>query len=514
MSHLNRIHAHTLKKGIEYSKTLIVELLRIPDIPYAHKLFNQSPYPTVFLYNKLIKAYSSQNQPRQCLSLYSQMLLKGCPPNELTFTFLFPACASFYSLLHGKVIHTHFIKSGFDFDVYALTALVDMYAKLGVLMLARQVFDEMTVRDIPTWNSLIAGYSRSRDMEGALELFKLMPSRSVVSWTTMISGYSQNGMYTKALEMFLKMEKDKEVRPNEVTIASVFSACAKLGALEVGERIESYARDNGLMKNLYVSNTLLEMYARCGKIDAARHVFNEIGKRRNLCSWNSMMMGLAVHGRSNEALQLYDQMLGEGIEPDDVTFVGLILACTHGGLVAKGWQLFQSMETNFSIVPKLEHYGCMVDLLGRAGELQEAYDLVKSMPMKPDSVIWGTLLGACSFHSNVEFAEIAAESLFQVEPWNPGNYVILCNIYASAQRWDGVAKLRKLMKGGQITKAAGYSVIEGEGEIHKFIVEDKSHPRHYEIYALLNEISTKMKLQITEDDFEPQLEEFLLMEET
>jgi hypothetical protein len=204
---------------------------------------------------------------------------------------------------------------------------------------------------------------------------------------------------------------------------------------------------------------------------------------------------------------------GEGIEPDDVTFVGLILACTHGGLVAKGWQLFQSMETNFSIVPKLEHYGCMVVLLGRAGELQEAYDLVKSMPMKPDSVIWGTLLGACSFHSNVEFAEIAAESLFQVEPWNPGNYVILCNIYASAQRWDGVAKLRKLMKGGQITKAAGYSVIEGEGEIHKFIVEDKSHPRHYEIYALLNEISTKMKLQITEDDFKPELEELLLMEE-
>lgn len=189
------------------------------------------------------------------------------------------------------------------------------------------------------------------------------------------------------------------------------------------------------------------------------------------------------------------------------------MACTHGGLVAKGWQLFQSMETNFSIVPKLEHYGCMVDLLGRAGELQEAYDLVKSMPLKPDSVIWGTLLGACSFHSNVEFAEIAAESLFQVEPWNPGNYVILCNIYASAQRWDGVAKLRKLMKGGQITKAAGYSVIEGEGEIHKFIVEDKSHPRHYEIYALLNEISTKMKLQITEDDFKPELEELLLMEE-
>ncbi|CAK7348671.1 unnamed protein product [Dovyalis caffra] len=294
---------------LEHAKTLIVELLEIPDIPYAHKLFNQNPHPTVFLYNKLIKAYLSHNQPHQCLSLYSQMLLKGCPPNELTFNFLFPSCASFHSLLHGKVIHTHFIKSGFDFDVFALTALVGMYAKLGVLTLALQVFDEMTVRGIPAWNSLIAGYSRSGDMEGASKLFKLMPSRSVISWTTMISGYSQNGMYTKALEIFLKMEKEKDVRPNEVTIASVLPACANLGALEVGERIQSYARDNGLMKNLYVSNSLLEMYARCGKIDVARHVFDEIGKRRNLCSWNSMIMGLAVHGRSNEALQLYDQML-------------------------------------------------------------------------------------------------------------------------------------------------------------------------------------------------------------
>ncbi|CAK7348672.1 unnamed protein product [Dovyalis caffra] len=204
---------------------------------------------------------------------------------------------------------------------------------------------------------------------------------------------------------------------------------------------------------------------------------------------------------------------GEGTAPDDITFVGLILACTHGGFVTKGWQLFQSMKTNFRIVPKLEHYGCVVDLLGRAGKLREAYDLIKSMPMEPDSVIWGALLGACSFHNNVEFAEIAAESLFKLEPWNPGNYVILCNIYASARQWDGVVKLRKLMKGGQITKAAGYSVIEGEGGIHKFFAEDKSHPRHYDIFALLNEISTKMKLQITEDDFESELEELCLMEE-
>lgn len=184
----------------------------------------------------------------------------------------------------------------------------------------------------------------------------------------------------------------------------------------------------------------------------------------------------------------------EGTVPDDVTFVGALLACTHGGMVSEGRKLFTSMDQNHSIAPKLEHYGCMVDLLGRAGELQEAYDLIQSMPMKPDSVVWGTLLGACSFNGNVEFAEKAAEPLFELEPWNPGNYVILSNIYATAGRWDGVLKLRKLMRGGQITKAAGYSFIEEGGKIHKFIVEDRSHQRSDELYAILDEVSTKMKL--------------------
>lgn len=207
------------------------------------------------------------------------------------------------------MLHAHFVKSGFGCDVFALTALVDMYAKLGLLSLARKQFDEMTVRDVPTWNSMIAGYARCGDLEGALELFRLMPARNVTSWTAMISGYAQNGQYAKALSMFLMMEEETEMRPNEVTLASVLPACANLGALEVGERIEVYARGNGYFKNLYVSNALLEMYARCGRIDKAWGVFEEIDDRRNLCSWNSMIMGLAVHGRRNEAIELFYKML-------------------------------------------------------------------------------------------------------------------------------------------------------------------------------------------------------------
>ena len=177
--------------------------------------------------------------------------------------------------------------------------------------------------------------------------------------------------------------------------------------------------------------------------------------------------------------------------PDDVTFVGLILACTHGGMVAKGRQIFASMESKFGIEPKLEHYGCVIDLLGRAGELREAYDLIQAMPMKPDNVAWGALLGACSFHGNVDLAEKAAERLFKLEPWNAANYVILSNMYASAGQWDGVARLRKAMKGAKIAKAAGYSCIEEGGQVHKFLVEDKSHPRTDEIYALLGEFYTQ-----------------------
>ncbi|MBA0562936.1 hypothetical protein Golob_007954 [Gossypium lobatum] len=507
MNQLKQSLASTLKNGLQQHQTqlLIIQFLRFPYIPYAHNLFDLLPNKTVFLYNKLIQAYSSVNQSHQCLTLYSQMCFNNCSPNQHSFIFLFPACASLSSLSHGQILHTHLLKSGFGLDCYALTALLDMYAKLRLLKFARQVFDEMRVRNVPTWNALISGYSRCGDMKEALELFKSMPEKNVVSWTSMISGYSQNGQFSSALDMFLRMEKESRVKPNRVTIASVLPACANLGALEIGERIEAYARENGLFEDLYVSNTILEMHARCGKIEVAKRVFDEIGKRRNSCSWNSMIMALALHGKSIEALEHYEQMLHKGTAPDNVTFVGVLLACTHGGLVTKGRELFESMAKNYNINPKLEHYGCMVDLLGRAGALQEAYDLIKTMPMKPDAVVWGALLGACSFHKNVELAEKAAQPLFRLEPWNAGNCVILSNIYASRGQWDGVAKLRKMMKGGQITKAAGYSFIEEGGEMHKFLVEDKSHPRCDEIYETLHRISIVMKLQNKLIDFQSEL---------
>nr|UPT48409.1 pentatricopeptide repeat protein AaPPR44 [Agave angustifolia] len=325
-----------------------------------------------------------------------------------------------------------------------------------------------------------------------------MPVRNVVSWTSMVSGYAQNGMYEEAVELFLRMWSEGEVRPNAVTLASVLPACSNVGTMGLGERIEEYAKDTGLVDNVFVGNALVEMYGKCGSIDNARRVFEEMGGRRNLCSWNSMIMGLAVHGRSKEALELFHELKVRGFTPDDITFVGVLQACTHGRLVDEGKLFFKSMK-DFSITPKLEHYGCMVDLLGRSGFLQEAYNLIKSMPMEPDSVIWGALLGACSFHGEVKLAEIAVDSLFELEPWNPGNHVILSNIYASSGQWNSVAEVWRLMKGKQQKKAAGYSIIELDGIMHKFLVEDKSHPRYQDIYLLVSEMTEIMKGQLDSD---------------
>ncbi|XP_020112434.1 pentatricopeptide repeat-containing protein At5g08510 [Ananas comosus] len=508
MNEAKQIHAYTLRHGVERIQPLLLRLLSLPDDPdllYASSLLHSHPSPpSTLLYNRLLHALSlsPSPSPARSLSLFSRMRRRGLLPNPLSFTLLFSSLASSAAAAAGAgdgggrgALHALLLKSGVPRDAFVATALIDLYAKSGLLAPARRLFDETPRRDVAVWNSMIAGYARGGDLARAGELFDAMPERNVVSWTSLVSGYARSGRCEEAVRVFLRMwGEGGEARPNEVTLASVLPACASLGAMGLGERIERYARENGLVGNVFVSNALVEMYAKCGSIERARRVFDEMGERRNLCSWNSMIMGLAVHGRCRQALELFHEMLAVGIAPDDITFVGVLLACTHGGLVDQGKHFFYSMEREFSLTPKIEHYGCMVDLLGRAGLLKEAYTLIKSMPMEPDSVIWGALLGACSFHGEVEIAEIAASFLFKLEPWNTGNQVILSNIYASTGKWSSVAKVWKMMKDKQHKKSAGYSFIELEGSIHKFLVEDTSHPRFEEIYEALDEITMTMKL--------------------
>ncbi|CAL9064260.1 pentatricopeptide repeat-containing protein At5g08510 [Musa acuminata AAA Group] len=494
MNQIKQIHAFTLRNGLDDIQALVLKLLQVPNLPYAHALLLSHPHPPpTFLYNKLFQAYArgagSAFEP--CAALFARMRR---PPNPHSFVFLFSACTAFARPAHGRALHARFLLSGLPFDAFVATSLLDFYAKSGLLDSARRLFDELPFRDVAMWNSLIGGYTRWGELDQARELFEMMPFRNVISWTTMVSGYAQNGRYEEAVRAFSRMWEEAEVKPNEVTLASVLPACAHLGAIGLGEKIENYAREKGLIGNVFVCNALLEMYGKCGNIHRARKVFDEMGVRRNLCSWNSMIVALAVHGMWCQGLELFHEMREKGILPNDITLVGVLLACTHGGLVDEGQYIFNSMEKDFFITPKLEHYGCMVDLLGRAGLTKEAYSLITSMPMEPDSVIWGALLGACSFHGDVQLAEVAAEFLFKLEPWNPGNLVILSNIYASSGRWNSVAKIWKMMKGKLHRKSAGYSIIELDGYMHKFLVEDKSHSQFEEIYALLDEITMRMRL--------------------
>ncbi|XP_072993649.1 pentatricopeptide repeat-containing protein At5g08510 [Typha latifolia] len=496
MNQVKQIHAYTLRHAINQLQPLLLQLLSLPNpnLSYASALLLSHPSPpSTPLFNRLLHSYSIHGAFSQCLLLFARMRLL-LPPNPFSFTLLFAACARFSQPRHGRAIHALFVKSFFPSDPFVSTSLLDMYCKNGLLDVARQLFDEMLHRDLSAWNSLLNGYARCGELGCAKELFDSMPTRNVVSWTSMVSGYAQNWRYEEAIEVFLRMWEEGEVRPNEVTLASVLPACANLGAMGLGERIERYARENKLAGNVFVGNALVEMYAKCGDVERARRVFDEMGGRRNLCSWNSMVMGFAVHGRWREALELFHEMRVMGITPDDITFVGVLLACTHGGLVDQGKHLFDSMGINYSLDPKMEHYGCMVDLLGRAGLLKEAYTLITSMPMEPDSVIWGALLGACSFHGEVQLAEMAANYLFKLEPWNTGNQVILSNIYAASGKWNSVAKVWKTLKEKQHKKSAGYSLIELGGRIHKFLVEDKSHPRYEDIYEVLDTITMSMKL--------------------
>ncbi|GJN01092.1 hypothetical protein PR202_ga18328 [Eleusine coracana subsp. coracana] len=501
MEEAKQLHARALRGGVRRLQPLLLRVLAAGELRYAALLLESYPSsspPSASLHNHLLHALASHRHPL-LLPFFSRVhRLRLLTP--LSFTLLFSSsstAASSSSMRFSVCAHALLIKSGHfasGGDPFLASALVSFYAKNRLLAEARRMFEEIPRRDAAVYNALLSAYTKGGHVDAAEKLFEEMPKRNVVSWTAMVSGYAQNRRHEQAVATFLEMWETAGVQPNELTVSSVLPACASVGAMELGRKVEEYARVNGLLKNVYVANALVEMYAKCGSIRQSWEVFQGIGRRRDLCSWNSMIMAFAVHGLWREALGLFHKLRMTGVKPDGITFVGVILACTHGGLVNEGKLLFNSMLADFGLRPRIEHYGCMVDLLGRAGLLKEADTLIASMPVQPDAVIWGALLGACSFHGNVELAEIAVDNLMHLEPQNTANLVILSNIYASCGKWDGVARVWKLLKEKEHKKSAGYSFIELDGRMHKFLVEDKSHPRFEEVYETLDSVTLTMKL--------------------
>ncbi|CAN6684717.1 unnamed protein product [Malus baccata var. baccata] len=511
---LHQVHAHFIKTRQIHDPLAAAEILRFyalsthRSIQCARSVFTQMEKPNYFSWNTIIRALaesSVNDHSLDALFFFSQMVADGSVgPNKFTFPSVLKACAKMGNLEVGKCVHGMAVKFGLESDGFVVSNLVRMYVMCEVmedanLLFSRSVGDFGILNgrrqegNVVLWNVIVDGYVRVGDFRAARELFDKMPHRSVVSWNAMISGYAQNGFYKAAVEMFRDMQIGN-VCPNYVTLVSVLPAISRLGAFELGKWIHLYANKNGIGIDDVLGSALVDMYSKCGSFEKALVVFEQLPKR-NVITWNAIISGLAMHGRVEDALDYFSKMEQAGVVPSDVTYIGILSACSHAGLVEKGRSFFNHMVNVVGLEPRIEHYGCMVDLLGRAGLLEEAEELILNMPIQPDDVTWKALLGACKMQGNIDMGKRVAEILMDLAPRDSGSYIALSNMYASLGNWEEVANVRLRMKDMDIRKDPGGSSIELDGAIHEFVVEDESHPRAGEIHSMLEEISKKLSLE-------------------
>ncbi|XP_008789962.3 pentatricopeptide repeat-containing protein At3g62890 [Phoenix dactylifera] len=449
------------------------------------------PTPDAFFWNSLIRAH-----PAVALSLYRRMLLHGVRPDLYTFPFLLLSFSSPSPLPPAALplLHAHALLSGFASHPFVRTSLVSAYSHCSSLPLARRLFDEIPLPDLPSWNSIISAYLRAGLLISALQIFVKMPERNVVAWSCMIDGFVKCGDHRGALQLFRDMQREAYVKPNEFTMSSVLAACAKLGALEHGKWAHAYIDRSGMKVNMVLGTSLIDMYAKCGSIDRARLVFDSLGpdKDKDIKAWSAMISGLAIHGLAMECLDLFLSMRGLAVIPNAITFLGVLSACVHARLVNEGEKYFEQMVKEFGIDPMIQHYGCIVDLYARAGLIGKAWDVVNSMPMKPDVLIWGALLSGSRMHGDIETCKASIKQLIELEPTNSGAYVLLSNAYAKRGRWDDVRRVRNRMEELGIKKTPGCSLVEVHGHLHEFFVADRSHPEMREISLMLEEIMGRL----------------------
>ncbi|KAJ7970031.1 Pentatricopeptide repeat-containing protein, partial [Quillaja saponaria] len=457
-----KVHVCALKLGFEsylfVSNALIHMYSSCGDLGFARKVFDGIEERDLVSWNSLICGYSQGNRFKEVLGLFEAMQAVNVKADAVTMMKVMLACVHLGEWDIADAMVKYIEYNHVSIDVYLGNTLIDMYAKRGLVDLAQRVFDKMRGRNVVSWNAMIMCYGKAGNIGAAQKLFYEMPKRDVVSWTSMITSYSQANQFTEAVGLFKEMMAAK-VKPDEVTVASVLSACAHLGSLDVGKAVHDYILNHGVKTDTYVGNTLIDMYCKCGVVEKALEVFKEM-KKKDSVSWTSIVSGLAMNGFADSALELFSQMLREGVWPTHGTFVGILLACAHAGLVDKGLEYFQSMEKVYGLTPVMKHYGCVVDLLSRSGNLDRAYEFMKKMPISPDVVVWRILLSACKLHGNVALAEIATNKLLELDPCNSGNYILSSNSYAGSDRWDDVVKMRGLMEDTNVQKPSGSSSIE------------------------------------------------------
>lgn len=372
------------------------------------------------------------------------------------------------------------------------------FARAGLFDRAIEVLNQFVVLqgsmpDAGTMAGILPamGNAKSDDIAFVRGVFDHMQFKELISWNAMLAVYANNGYHVKAVELFMLMEKD-EVEPDSVTLATILPPCGELSAFSVGKRIHGIIKRKNMCPNLLLENALMDMYASCGCLKDAREVFDSMSAR-DVISWTSIISAYGKHGHGREAVDLFEKMLGEGLKPDSIAFVAVLAACSHAGLLDDGKRYFDSMTSRYRITPKAEHYTCMVDLLGRAGCISEAYDFITTMLIEPNERVWGALLQACRIHSNMDIGLVAADNLFRLVPEQTGYYVLLSNMYARAGRWADVTSVRSVMVNKGIKKFPGTSIVELGDRVHTFHIGDRCHPQSEMVYQKLDELLGKIR---------------------
>ncbi|XP_042505630.1 pentatricopeptide repeat-containing protein At4g18840-like [Macadamia integrifolia] len=516
------------------------------DMGYARSIFNRDAKPNSFAYNVMIRGYAQSNQPEEALSLFYEMVCDGnSTPNALTFPFVLKACSKLNAIEEGREVHGQLFKYGLGGDLFVQNGLITLYSCCGSVDLSVQVFEKIPRPDIVSWNSIITGMVDSGFIEEAHSMFDRMPNRNAVSWNClidgyvksvclekarwlfdqmegknsitwnimiggyvtgglmkdarklfvqmplrlkdlvtlklMIDGYAREGSFAEVLEIFQEMQTLK-IKPDKFTIVNALSACSHLAALEQGEWIHGFVDKNNFKLEAVLGTALVNLYAKCGKIETALSVFYRI-EDKDVEAWNSIIYSLGVHGFGKEALEFFSSMLDSQMPPDEATFLSVLSSCRHSGFVEEGRRFFNLMSQVYNVKPRLDHYGCMVDLLGRAGLLDEAKELIEKMEIKSSVPMWGALLGACSRLGNVEMGEYAAKHLMEMDPNDPSSYVVLSNMYAAAGMNEDAIEVRKRMRNLGIEKVPGCSLIEVNGIVHEFLVSSDSLEETSLVYA-------------------------------
>ncbi|KAL7234389.1 hypothetical protein ACSBR1_017900 [Camellia fascicularis] len=458
------IHGYIVRHGVPldvFLKSALIDIyFKCRDVKMACNVFNHGTAIDIVICSAMISGYVLNGMNMDALKIFRLLLHEQMRPNTVTLASVIPACSGLAALKLGKELHCYILKNSLEARCYVGSAITDMYAKCGRLDLAHKIFTRTQEKDVVCWNSII-------------------------------TSCSQNGKPEEAIDLFCQMGIEG-VKYDTVSISAALSACANVPALCYGKEIHGFMIRGVLTSDLFAESALIDMYAKCGNLDLARCVF-ETMKGKNEVSWNSIIAAYGNHGHLKESLDLFHEMMKEGFQPDHVTFLTIISACGHAGQVDEGKSYFESMTEEYGIEARLEHYACMVDLFGRAGRLDEAFKIITSMPFDPDAGVWGTLLGACRVHGNVELAELASRHLFELDPQNSGYYVLLSNLQANAGKWESVLKTRSMMKDRGVQKVPGYSWIELNNATHMFVAEDKSHPRSANIYLLLKNLLLEMR---------------------